>query len=126
MKGGELKMRLKTILAGITVLALGIVLMAPKAVDAYQGDPGVRGPYYTEERHEAMEKAFETNDYTAWKNLMQGRGRLMQIISRDNFAKFAKAHELAEQGKIDEANKIRAELGLGLGQRNHAGRSWSN
>ena len=45
---------------------------------------------------------------------MQGRGRVTQVVNKDNFAKFAQAHELAEQGKTDEANKIKAELGLGL------------
>ena len=45
---------------------------------------------------------------------MQGRGRVSQVITKDNFAKFAEAHELAEQGKLEEAKKIRLELGLGL------------
>ena len=60
-----------------------------------------------------MEKAFETKDYNAWKELMNGRGRATQVVNKDNFAKFAQIHELMEEGKIDEANKIRAELGLG-------------
>ena len=61
-----------------------------------------------------MEKVFENNDYNAWKNLMQGKGRVTQVINEGNFAKFAEAHKLAEQGKIAEATKIKQELGLGL------------
>jgi hypothetical protein len=61
-----------------------------------------------------MEKAFASNDYEAWKNLMQGKGRVTQVINKDNFSTFAKAHMLAESGKLDEAAKIRQELGLGL------------
>lgn len=79
---------------------------------AYQGDYTKKGPNYTPERHELMEKAFEKNDYNAWKNLMQGRGRVTQVVTKDNFAQFAKAHALAEQGKLAEADAIREQLGL--------------
>ncbi len=87
---------------------------------AYQGDPNVKGPNYTVERHDAMTKAFENNDYNAWKELMAGRGRVTQIINEGNFSKFAKAHKLALEGKMEESKKIRAELGLGL--RNGSGK----
>ncbi|OGG34931.1 hypothetical protein A2363_01780 [Candidatus Gottesmanbacteria bacterium RIFOXYB1_FULL_47_11] len=103
-----------SILLGLTALVIAGAVIAPQAVLAYRGDPAVKGPNYTEERHTAMEKAFENKDYAAWQNLMQGRGRVTQVVNKDNFAKFAQAHELAEQGKTDEANKIKAELGLGL------------
>lgn len=73
-----------------------------------------------------MEKAFEAKDYTAWKELMSGKGKVTEVINKDNFAKFTEAHKLAEQGDIAGAAKVRAELGLGLkdgsGQRNGAGR----
>ena len=61
-----------------------------------------------------MTKAFENKDYNAWKSLMQGRGRVMQIINAQNFARFAEAHKLALEGKTSEANKIKTELGLGV------------
>lgn len=103
-----------SILFAVTALVIGAAVLFPQAVQAYRGDPNVKGPNYTEQRHEAMEKAFENKDYNAWKTLMAGRGRATQVVNAENFAKFAEAHELAEQGKTDEANKIRAELGLGL------------
>ena len=122
----------KAILA-VTALALGAGVLfatAPSTL-AYRGDPNVQGPNYSPERHEAMEKAFENKDYNAWKNLMQGRGRVTQVVTEQNFARFAEAHELAEQGKIQEANQIRQELGLGLhngsgqGQGMGMGRNWN-
>lgn len=103
-----------TLFLGLTALVIGGAMIAPQITLAYKGDPSVKGPNYTEARHADMEKAFETKDYAAWKNLMQGRGRVAQVINTDNFAKFAEAHELAEQGKITEAQKIRQELGLGM------------
>jgi len=109
-------MNTKKMLLPVSALVLAGVmgLMAANSALAYQGDPAKRGPNYSAERHEAMEKAFENKDYEAWKNLMQGKGRVTQVITKENFAKFVEAHELAEQGKIAEAQKIREELGLGL------------
>ena len=103
-----------SILLGLTALVIGGAAIAPQAALAYRGDPAVKGPNYTDERHAAMEKAFESKDYNAWKTLMAGRGRATQVVNAQNFAQFAEAHELAEQGKTDEASKVRAELGLGL------------
>lgn len=114
MKGGERNMNTKKLFYSLSALALtafvGILIVG--SVNAYQGDYSKKGPNYTPERHEAMEKAFDNNDYNAWKNLMQGRGRVMQVITQDNLAQFAKAHALAEQGKFAEADAIREDLGL--------------
>ena len=107
-------MNKRSIILGLTALVIGGAVLAPQAAIAYRGAPAVKGPLYTEERHTAMEKAFENKDFNAWKTLMAGRGRVTQVVNAQNFAKFAEAHELAEQGKTDESNKIRAELGLGL------------
>jgi|SRR3989344_4249887 len=114
LKGGEKYMNKTSILLGLSALVVGGAVLAPQAVQAYRGDPAVKGPNYTQERHEAIEKAFENKDFNAWKTLMTGRGRVTQVINAQNFTRFAEAHELAEQGKIDEAKQIRTELGLGL------------
>ena len=108
---------MKKAIFGISALILTTIVVSAFSgqVLAFKGDPNVKGPNYTPERYEAMEKAFENNDYNAWINLMQGRGRVTQMINASNFAKFAQAHELAEQGKTEEAAKIRQELGLGMG-----------
>ena len=113
---------------GALALVLGVSGAMVGTADAYKGDPTVKGPNYSIERHAAMEKAFETADYTAWSKLMSGKGKVTQVINKDNFAKFAQAHELAENGDKAGAAKIRAELGLGLkdgsgqGQGNGTGR----
>lgn len=110
MNRKKISYRLLTV--ALTAL-VGTVLVG--SAYAYQGDYTKKGPNYTPERHEAMEKAFEKNDYNAWKNLMQGRGRVTQVVTKDNFAQFAKAHALAEQGKLAEADAIREKLGLKTG-----------
>jgi hypothetical protein len=106
----------KTILGlGALAVILGGAIAFSNNSQAFRGDPNVKGPNYSEVRHDAMLKAFEDKDYDAWKNLMAGRGRATQVINKDNFAKFSEAHELMLQGKTVEAQKIRAELGLGAG-----------
>lgn len=101
-------------LVGVATLALGALVILPNISQAYRGDATVKGPNYTVERHDAMEKAFNNNDFTAWQKLMTGRGRVTQVVNKDNFAKFAEIHKLTEAGKTVEAQKIRTELGLGL------------
>lgn len=114
----------KKILLGLGTLALviGISGAIASSANAYRGDPTAKGPNYSVEREAAIEKAFSTNDYTAWKALMQNQGRVTQVINKDNFAKFAEAHKLTESGDIAGAQKIRQELGLGQGMRNGLGR----
>jgi hypothetical protein len=118
-------MNKKSIMIGTTALVLGGVLTIPAFAEAYRGDPNTQGPNHTPERHEAMTQAFENNDYNAWIELMSGRGRVTQVVNEDNFARFAEAHRLALEGKVDEAKQIRQELGLGLrdgsGQGQHRG-----
>jgi hypothetical protein len=103
----------KRIMITASALLIGASLLFPAVAGAYQGDPAVKGPNYTAERHAAMEKAFEAKDFAAWKTLMNGRGRVSQLINEGNFAKFAEAHALADQGKTAEAAQVRQELGLG-------------
>ena len=101
-------------LAGVATLALAILVVIPSMTQAYRGDASVKGPNYTAERHDAMETAFKNNDFTAWQKLMTGKGRVTQVVNKDNFAKFAEIHKLTEEGKTVEAQKLRTELGLGL------------
>lgn len=111
------KMSKKTILLGAMALVLGGLVITPTSALAYQGNPSVTGPNCTSETHDAIQQAIENGDYNTWKELMNGRGRITEAITEDNFAKFAEAYKLAQEGKTDEANTIRQELGLGLGNR---------
>ena len=107
-------MKKTSLMIGIAALVIGATMLTAQTAQAYKGDPNVKGPNYTAERHTAMEAAFAKKDFNAWKKLMEGRGNVMQKVTAQNFAKFVEAHNLAEAGKTDAANSIRAELGLGL------------
>lgn len=103
----------KKMLIPVGVIALITASGVAYAAYAYQGDPAQRGPQFSTERHEQMQKAFENNDYNAWKEIMNGRGRrMMEVVNEQNFPRFAQMHRLMLEGKYDDANKIREELGL--------------
>jgi len=116
----EVKNMKKTLIV-TGILTLAFALFFSKSALAYRGDPNVKGPNYTPERHQAMLNAFEKKDYNAWKSLM-GNRPITQKINASNFSKFVQMRNLMLQGKVDEANKIRAELGLGQGLRAGFGR----
>lgn len=103
----------KTTLTALAVgaIALGAITVG-SAVSAYQGDYKQEGPNHTEEREAVITQAFENNDYHAWKENMQDRGRVTEVITEENFARFAEAHRLGKAGDIAGADAIRAELGL--------------
>lgn len=108
MKKTTLGIRSLTIAFLAVTIGVGTVL-------AYRGDLNVKGPQYSVERHDAMTKAFANNDYDAWKKLTaNNHGNASNLITKENFAKFVEAHNLALAGKTVEAEKIRKELGLGL------------
>lgn len=111
----------KAMLLTLASLLVGGFVLNTTNAKAYQGDPNVKGPNYTEERHEAMQEAFANKDYNLWKELMTGRGRVTQVINEQNFAKFTEMHQLRLDGKTSEADQIRTELGLNL--RNGSGRN---
>jgi len=112
----------KIILTVVGLSAVGaMVLAGTDSASAFRGDATKVGPNYSVERHEAMQKALAASDYEAWKALMGDKGRVTEVITKDNFAKFVEAYKLAEQGKYAEAEAIRKELKLGVGIGRKAG-----
>ncbi|NMC51594.1 hypothetical protein GYA54_02605 [Candidatus Kuenenbacteria bacterium] len=111
-----MKINKKILMPSFLGFAVLFGALGASQVLAYQGDYTQKGPNYSEERHVLMTSAFQNRDYSAWKELMAGKGgRVNQVVNQENFAKFTEAHDLAMQGKREEANKIRQELGLRAG-----------
>ncbi len=106
---------------GLAALALGLVAVnSLKPSLAYQGDINVKGPNYTEERHETNVEAFKNNDYKKWSENMAGRG-VTRFVNETNFAEFAKAQVAALNGDSSLINSFREENGMGMGSRNGNG-----
>ena len=113
----------------VSLAALTLIMTAGVAsVSAYQGDYAKTGPNFTSERHEIIKVALNNNDYNSWKEQMSGKGRVVELINQDNFAKFAEAYKLSQAGDKAGADVIREELGLRTsnGEKIKAGRKGGN
>ncbi|MEI6627699.1 MAG: hypothetical protein WCL61_03825 [bacterium] len=56
------------------------------------------------------------SNYTSWRSsALSNGGRAVSVVNEKNFDQFNKMHQLMVDGKYDEAQKIRTELGLGNG-----------
>lgn len=94
------------------VLGLGAVAIGSAVVaNADQGNQisGFRGDHSVE--HQAVHDALEAGDYNAWKEAVKGRQNV-ENFTEDQFNKLREMYQLRQDGKFDEANKIREELGL--------------
>lgn len=77
------------------------------------GDVDMRKvPKEMQERHEQMAQILETKDYNAWKEMIDSKPRITDIITEDNFDKFVKMHELRMNGDNEGAKVVAEELGL--------------
>lgn len=108
----------KTRIFGIlAILVVGLFATAGIA-SAYRGDQSANGPYCSEERHEAMQNAFESEDYDAWYALMTEDGRhprVVDVVTESNFETFVQVHDAGKSGDLETASALRAELGLNNG-----------
>lgn len=109
------------IVLGVAAVALGLVVVKSfSPALAYQGDPTVKGPNYSEERHQVNMTAFQKNDYKAWVANMNGKG-VTRFVNEANFGEFAKA-QLKAQNEGDPSlvkafrDKYRTAGGSGKGQ----------
>ena len=103
------------IVLGIAALALGLVAVKSfTPVMAYRGDATVKGPNYTEERHNVNVTAFQKGDYKAWVANMTGRGAT-RFVNESNFNEFAKAQVASQKGDNTLINAFRAKYGMGQG-----------
>ena len=108
----------KATIFGLFVLMFVGLLFSMNSISAYRGDYTMKGPDCTEERHEAMEAAFESLDYAAWQELMtenERHPRVVDVVTESNFETFVQAHLAGENGDHETAMALRAELGLNNG-----------
>ena len=110
-------MKHKTIFTLLALMAIGIIASSG-IVSAYRGDYSIEGPDYNEERHELIKEAFDSLDYSAWKQLMTEKGRnprIIDVVNEGNFETFVQAHEAGKNKDYETASRLRAELGLNNG-----------
>lgn len=112
------KLNIKKIaLATFSVFAIGLVASAGVA-SAYQGNPDEQGPNYDAGLHDLKTDAFTSGDYETWRYLMEdapNQGRVLDVVTEDNFDIFVQAHNAALAGDDELAVELRAQLGLNNG-----------
>ena len=109
------------IVLGMAALALGLVAVKSLTpVLAYRGDTTVKGPNYTQERHNTNVAAFKNGDYKAWAANMAGRGAT-RFVNESNFSEFAKAQVASQNGDNSLINAFRTKYGMGQGSKNGNG-----
>ena len=119
-------MKKSTIFGLLALMVVGLVATTG-LVSAYRGDYSVKGPNYSEERHEAIESAFESNDYDAWYELMTENGRhprVVDVVTEDNFETFVEMRNARQNGDFETAKALAEELGLkkpGFGKGHRSG-----
>lgn len=102
-------------------IALAVVSLAGVGIFAANAaNNGFGSPWASQEKADAVQKAIENKDYSAWKGAMSDMmsERMNSKFSRitpDNFGKFSEMHKLMQEGKFEEAQKIREELGMPIG-----------
>lgn len=63
-----------------------------------------------------------SGNYEAWRAAMGDRGgRAATAVNEQNFDRFTEMQRLMAEGKYEEAQKIRTDLGLGQGRGNRGG-----
>ena len=112
------KLNIKKItLATFSILAIGLI-GSTGLVSAYQGNPDDQGPNYDTTLHDMKTDAFDTNDYEAWRFMMEdapNQGRVLDLVNEDNFDIFVQAHNAAEDGDMELSKELRSQLGLNDG-----------
>lgn len=106
----------KTLLASLIVAGW----LATASTFAYQGTPGSQNPNPVDPvKHEAVQEALETNNYTSWKELMAGKGITNKITTEEQFKLFIDIRNAYTSWDITTYNELKTELGLG--QKNGTG-----
>ena len=62
--------------------------------------------------------AIQEGGFEVWRDSMNGKGRVLEVVNEDNFSIFQESREAAKAGDYEKARELRGELGLGVGGRN--------
>lgn len=88
--------------------------VAKAATEEAQGRERGFGPRFSDNDRTKLDEAMASGNYETWKTVMEEREppRMTEVITKENFAKFAEMHTLRREGKVEEADALRDELGL--------------
>ncbi|MEM4756326.1 MAG: hypothetical protein QW594_04300 [Candidatus Woesearchaeota archaeon] len=108
----------KKVVIGILLVAVISMIGLVGIGYAYKGDPQTKGPNYSPKVHQQLQAAIEAKDYDTWikirkENNLPMNGKMFQVITKENFGKYAELHKANLEGNTAKADAIKQELGLG-------------
>ena len=109
-------MRKKLFKIGIAVA--GLVVTTAVVAGATYAHNNVGGGKAFNQKNMEIIGLIESDDFDAWKEMMNNKGIDESLITEDNFAKMKESHDLMQNGDKDAAMEIKNELGeLGFGSK---------
>jgi len=110
-------MRKKTLLiAAVITAVIGLGLFIFSAVAAPEFLPLRQAGFkamMSQEWRDSMQNAIQDENYDSWRNLMQERhNKMLEWMTPERFSKMNEMHQLMREGNVEDANKIRQELGM--------------
>lgn len=93
-------------------IIMGSAVFSAGASSNLKTPRSMEGCGISQEAREGVENALKNNDYNSWKSLLEtsGNSEILDVVTEDNFAKFAEAFKLKESGDIEGAKAIIKEL----------------
>jgi len=95
--------------AGAVLASAGY--LATSQVSAHPGTGQGYRAHYSPERHAQMEQVIENQNYEEWLELVGDRP-ITEYVTEENFSRFLEMMALRHEGNFEEADAIRAELGM--------------
>lgn len=94
-------------------IALVLAVVTISSVSAFAATDKTTTSSATQENRQEIRAAILAGDYDAWYALVTKTGKdkqVLEVITKDNFAKFSEAHKLMEQSR-----QIMSDLGIEKG-----------
>ncbi|MDH5533837.1 MAG: hypothetical protein OEX81_05450 [Candidatus Pacebacteria bacterium] len=97
--------------AGAVLASAGYI--GAQQVSAHSTNTNSQGyrAHYSPERHAQMEQILENQNYEEWLELV-GDKPITNYVTEENFSTFLEMMALRHEGNFEEADALRAELGL--------------
>lgn len=94
-------------------IALVLAVVTISSVSAFAASDKKIAPPAMQENRQEIQNAILAGDYDAWYKLVSENERspkVLEVITKDNFAKFSEAHKL-----MDQSRQILSDLGMDPG-----------
>lgn len=97
----------------ITTLTVSSMVSADELTGKFRGGDADSARFEEmQAQHEAMQEVIANGNYDAWKELVDSRPRITDVVTEENFAQFVQMHQLMQDGDREGAQAIAEELDL--------------